>query len=84
MGNPSPVLVARDVVVASPPRMIGKDGLKVSVRGNDRYLVAIGWGMAPRIGELEPGRSIDIAFRIERDDWNGESRLQARLADFRA
>jgi len=84
IGNPSPVLVARDVVVASPPRMIGKDGLKVAVRGNDRYLVAIGWGMAPRIGELEPGRSIDIAFRIERDDWNGESRLQARLADFRA
>jgi single-stranded-DNA-specific exonuclease len=84
IGNPSPVLVARDVVVASPPRVIGKDGLKVAVRGNDRYLVAIGWGMAPRVAELEPGRTIDIAFRIERDDWNGESRLQARLADFRA
>jgi hypothetical protein len=26
---------------------------------------------------------IDVAFRLERDEWNGESRLQARLADVR-
>jgi single-stranded-DNA-specific exonuclease len=84
MGNPSPVLVARDVVLAAPPRIVGKDGLKLVVRDADRSLVVLGWGMAPRAPELEVGRTIDIAFRLERDEWNGETRLQGRLADFRA
>ena len=38
---------------------------------------------APRIGELDVGTPIDVAFRLERDEYQGESRLQARLADFR-
>ncbi|HVX40179.1 MAG TPA: single-stranded-DNA-specific exonuclease RecJ [Gemmatimonadaceae bacterium] len=84
VGNPSPLFVARGVTVAAPPRAIGKDGLKVLVEANGRQLVAIGWGMAPRIRELDVGAAIDIAYRLERDEWNGESRLQARLADFRA
>ena len=39
------------------------------------------WGRAP--SELDVGDVIDVAFRLERDEWNGESRLQARFADFR-
>jgi hypothetical protein len=33
--------------------------------------------------ELEAGAVVDVAFRLERDEWNGEPRLQARLADVR-
>jgi single-stranded-DNA-specific exonuclease len=40
--------------------------------------------MAPRAKELDVGMRIDIAYRLERDEFRGESRLQARLADFRA
>jgi len=71
------------VTVVAPPRVVGKDGLKVTLRANDRQLVALGWGMGSRARELEAGARIDVAFRLERDEWNGESRLQARLADFR-
>jgi hypothetical protein len=39
--------------------------------------------MAHRAAELAAGTVVDVAFRVERDEWNGESRLQARLADFR-
>jgi hypothetical protein len=39
--------------------------------------------MGARAAELEQGATIDVAFRLERDEWNGEVRLQARLADFR-
>jgi single-stranded-DNA-specific exonuclease len=84
MGNPSPLLVSRGVVVAAPPRTIGKDGLKLLLQGDERELTAIGWGMAPRAKELDVGMRIDIAYRLERDEFRGESRLQARLADFRA
>lgn len=84
IGNPSPLLVSRGVTVAAPPRVVGKDGLKLLLHGDGRELVALGWGMGPRVRELDVGATIDVAYRLERDEWNGESRLQARLADFRA
>ena len=84
IGNPAPVLVARRVRVASAPKLVGKDGLRVTLHQHDTQLAALGWGMAWRAPELSAGTVIDVAFRIERDDWNGESRLQAKLADFRA
>ena len=83
VGNPSPLLVSRGVTVAAPPRVVGKDGLKVLLHGDGRELVALGWGMGSRARELDVGMTIDVAYRLERDEWNGESRLQARLADFR-
>ena len=82
-GNPSPLFVSYGVTVAAPPRAIGKDGLKLLLSAHGRELTAIGWGMAARARELSAGSVIDVAFRLERDEWNGEARVQARLADFR-
>ncbi len=82
-GNPSPVLVARQVTLGAPPRVVGKDGLRLVLQGGGHTLTALGWGMADRRGELEVGRPVDVAFRLDRDEWKGESRLQARLSDFR-
>jgi single-stranded-DNA-specific exonuclease len=84
MGNPSPLLVSHGVTVAAPPRIVGKDGLKLILNGGGRELTALGWGMGPRAKELSVGAVIDVAFRLERDEYQGVSRLQARLADFRA
>ena len=81
--NPSPVFVTRGVTVAAPPRVVGKDGLKLVLNDGQRELMALGWGMGPRAPELDAGVIIDVAFRLERDEWNGRSTLQARLADFR-
>ena len=81
IGNPAPVLVARGVTVAAPPRLVGKDGLRVLLRQDGTELFALSWGMSGRAAELAAGSTIDVAFRLERDDWTGE--LQARLADFR-
>jgi single-stranded-DNA-specific exonuclease len=82
MGNPSPVLVARGVR-ADGVKTVGSDGLRCFLRGADASIGAIGWGLAPRVSELKAGALIDVAFRVERDEWNGVSRLQARLIDFR-
>ncbi|MHB2034925.1 MAG: hypothetical protein ACYCVE_16385 [Gemmatimonadaceae bacterium] len=53
------------------------------LKSGGHSLTAIGWGMGPRRDELDVARPVDVAFRLDRDEWNGESRLQARLADFR-
>jgi single-stranded-DNA-specific exonuclease len=83
IGNPTPVLLARNVTIARPPRTIGRDGLKLILDTGTGSLEAVGWGMASRAGEFQPGGRVDVAFRLERDEYRGESRLQARIADIR-
>jgi single-stranded-DNA-specific exonuclease len=83
VGNPSPMLVSRGVRLAAPPRIVGQGGLKLRLSTDEGPLDAIGWSLGGRIAELDVGRPIDIAYRIERDEYQGVSRLQARLADFR-
>jgi single-stranded-DNA-specific exonuclease len=83
IGNPTPVLLARNVVIAKPPRAVGKDGLKLVLDTGTGSLDAIGWGLAGRAAEFQPGAKVDVAFRLERDDYRGESYLQARVADIR-
>jgi single-stranded-DNA-specific exonuclease len=82
MGNAAPVLAARDVELGATPKRVGEDGVRLKLRRADgRELEAIGWGLAPRAEGLVPGMRVDVAFRLERDEFRGASRLQARLAD---
>ena len=84
MGNPSPMLVTRGVRLASPPRTVGDGGLKLMLAAPARDPIeAIGWSLGARIGELDMTRTFDIAYRLERDEFRGKVRLQARLSDFR-
>jgi single-stranded-DNA-specific exonuclease len=67
-----------------PPRgLVGADGLRLRLAAGDGAIDAIGWGMAARLPELHAVASFDVAFRLERDEYRGESRLQAKLADIR-
>jgi single-stranded-DNA-specific exonuclease len=84
IGNPSPVLLARNVTLSVPPKVVGKDGLKLVLDTGTGSLEALGWGLAPRASEFHAGTKVDVAFRLERDEYRGESYLQARIADVRA
>jgi single-stranded-DNA-specific exonuclease len=83
VGNPSPMLVTRGVRLAAPPRVVGQGGLKLRLTTDEGILEAIGWSLGARVGEIDVNRPIDIAYRLERDEYQGVSRLQARLSDFR-
>ena len=81
--NPTPVLVSRDVRLAGPPRLMGDGHLKLRLLTDTGELEAIGWGMASLASELDVATPFDIAYRLERDDWNGAQRLQAKIAAVR-
>ena len=83
VGNPSPVLMTRGARLGAPPRIVGQDGLRLRLAGADGELDALGWGMGSLAPLLSPGQTLDASFRLERDEWNGESRLQARLCAVR-
>jgi single-stranded-DNA-specific exonuclease len=84
VGNPSPMLFKRGVPLAAPPRVVGPGGLKLRLQTDNGPLDAIGWSLGARIAELDVSRPFDIAYRLERDEYQGVSRLQAKLADFRS
>ncbi len=83
IGNPAPILAARGARMAAPPRVIGQDGLRFRLRDADRELEGVWWGVAHRAGEWPTGTCVDVAFRLERDLYRGNSRLVARVADIR-
>lgn len=83
VGNATPVLAASGVRITAPPRVLRNGHLKLRLAGDGAEIDAIGWGMADIAPRLSTSTPLDVAFRLERDEWNGEPRLQARLADVR-
>jgi single-stranded-DNA-specific exonuclease len=83
IGNPAPLFRSGDVRLAAPPRRVGTDGLKVSFDAARGVLEGIGWGLAGRTPSLDVSQPLDVAFKLERDDYRGVSRLQLRVADVR-
>ena len=81
VGNPTPVLVARSVTIIDKPETVGANGLKLKLKAGAGKLEAIGWGMAHRKDEFKQTDKVDIAFLLERDEFRGVHRLQARIAD---
>ena len=82
LGNPGPVLLARGVRLNRSPRIVGENGLKLFIATPKGEIEAIGWSMAHRLPEVRD--PLDIAFRLEREEWNGSSKLVAKLVDFRS
>lgn len=83
VGNPGPVLVSRGVRVATSPRKIGTDGLKVALETSHGLLDGVAWGLASRAGELKAGARVDLAYKIDTNEYQGARTLQAVVQDFR-
>ncbi len=83
IGNPAPTLAVRGARLASAPRVVGQGGLKLRLASGSGALEALGWGMSDRASEFAEGDEVDIAFKIERETYKGETRIVARLSDIR-
>ncbi|HEU4632152.1 MAG TPA: single-stranded-DNA-specific exonuclease RecJ [Gemmatimonadaceae bacterium] len=81
IGNAAPLLVSRGVQLAGAPRVVGQDALKLRLATAAGELEAIGWGLGRLAGELDATLPVDVAYRLERDEYRGESRLVAKLVD---
>jgi single-stranded-DNA-specific exonuclease len=76
-GNPSPVFGVRGVRFTGRSR-VGNGHLKGTLDDGRARLPAIGFQWADRVPWLGEGL-VDAAFRLESNEWNGHSTLQARL-----
>ena len=84
LGNPTPTLALRGARIDSPPKRIGTtDGVRTAVSCDRGAITAIGWRLGDRARLLDPAQPVDIAFRLDRDDYRGADRLQINLIDVR-
>jgi single-stranded-DNA-specific exonuclease len=82
IGNQEPLFVADDVQLASPPMVVSRNHLKLSVRQNGREIDCIGFGMGHLAGAIRNGAGrLAIAFVPTLNVWQNRSRLQLKLRD---
>jgi len=82
MANPEPVFVTYDVTVENF-RVIGKEGnhLRLMLRHNEKSFEAIAFGMGELGTELKIGDTIDVAYVLDENTWNGNTKLQLKIKD---
>jgi single-stranded-DNA-specific exonuclease len=80
MGNPGPVFGARGVRFEGA-RRVGNSHLKGTLADAGSRVGAIGFGWADRVPWLPAGgaSAVDVAFRVEQNEWQGGVSLQARI-----
>jgi single-stranded-DNA-specific exonuclease len=76
MGNAAPVLGTRRIRLEGM-RTVGEKHLKATLSAGGRSVEAIAFGWADRVAGL--GGEVDVAFRLERNEFRGVSSLQARV-----
>lgn len=83
MGNSRPVFTLCGGTIEEI-RPIGRDKqhLRLTLRTKGRvHLSGVGWGMAGYCNELAEGDAVDVAFQLERNDFNGMSSPQLVVQD---
>jgi single-stranded-DNA-specific exonuclease len=84
MGNPRPVFHAAPVEIVDGPRSLKERHLKMTFCQDGRRFRAIAWRAAERADFLERHRTgVDLAFSLERNEFQGETYLELSVADFR-
>ena len=78
-GNPAPVFGVR-AARAVGARRVGTNHLRFTLDDGSGVLPAIGFRWADVVPDAWLARPLDVAFRLERDDWQGRTTLQARVA----
>lgn len=85
-GWPRPVFVTRDFRIVGDVRVMKEKHFKFNVRagGDARTHEVVWWGGAEKTSATpEAGRDIELAYTVEANYWNGNTRLQLVVEDIR-
>jgi len=85
MSNPEPVFSSQKVTVENF-RVIGKERnhLKLVLNQRGKTFEAIAFGMGELATSLKSGDPIDVAYSLDENTWNGETKLQLKVKDIKA
>ena len=81
--NLRPVFIARDVMDTGYSKIVKENHVRFSLKQNNIVLTGIGFHMADQFFLLQQKKPLDIVFKIDENEWNGNNSLQLRMIDFR-
>jgi single-stranded-DNA-specific exonuclease len=81
-GNPAPVFGVSGAAVRHP-NTVGANHLKFTLDDGTGRIEAIAFNWADRVGSGWLGAPLDVALKLERNEWRGRSSLQARVVGIR-
>jgi len=81
--NLRPVFVAKKVWNTGWSKIVKEDHIKFSLKQNNIVFTGIGFKMADKFHLLEMKKPVDLVFKIDENEWNGNKTLQLRVIDFR-
>jgi single-stranded-DNA-specific exonuclease len=55
--------------------------IRFSLQQNGVRMTGIGFHMAEKINLLKEGKPVDIVYKIDINEWNGETTLQLKVID---
>ena len=84
--NLRPVFIAKNVTDTGFSKIVKEQHLRISVRepGSGIILTGIGFNMADKFHLLQGHQPVDIVFKLDENEWNGNKTLQLKLIDLRA
>lgn len=84
--NLRPVFIAKKVVDTGFSKIVKEQHLRVSLRepGTGATLTGIGFNMADKYHLLQSRQPVDIVFKLDENEWNGNKTLQLKLIDLQA
>jgi single-stranded-DNA-specific exonuclease len=81
--NLRPVFVAKKVWNTGYSKIVKEEHIKFSLKQNNTVFSGIGFKMSDKFHLLQMNKPIDIVFKIDENEWNGNKTLQLRVIDFR-
>lgn len=85
-GNPDAQVLIRGAIVADRPMSMGAEARHVAVQLRSPRGIrvrAVGWGMGEHRDALVAGVPIDVVVRPRISTWNGSTRVEPEIRDFR-
>jgi single-stranded-DNA-specific exonuclease len=81
VGNPEPVFTTANAEVCE--RKVFSAGLRYRLRQGGRVISGVIFGVADDYPGM-PGETIDVAYRLSENEWNGNTSVELKIADVRA
>ena len=81
--NLRPVFMARNVTDTGWSKIVKEQHIRFSLKQDNITFTGIGFGMAEKFHLLQKKQPVDIVFKIDENEWNGEKSLQLRMIDLR-
>lgn len=81
--NLRPVFIVKNVYDTGFSKIVKEEHIRFVLKQDNLTFTGIGFGMAEKFHLLQLRKPVDIVFKIDENEWNGQKSLQLRMLDFR-